>query len=665
MQEKRIRELVEQLNIYRDEYYNKNSPSVTDAVYDRLYDELANLEKTTNIVLSNSPTQTVGYTVVSSLEKAQHPIPLLSLDKTKLISDLVKFAEGRELLIMHKLDGLTLKLVYDGGVLTEASTRGDGNTGENVTHNVRALIGVPVEIPYKNRLVVTGEGYILDSDFAELKETLLDSNGKQYRNARNLASGSIRCLDAEVCAKRRIRFTAFNVLEGLNEDDSISNSKALKLISLEQMGFSTCEFILTHSNPSEKEINETIIGLDATSHEAGLPIDGIVVTYNDIAFSLACGRTGHHNKDSLAYKFDDDLYETVLRSVKWNTTRFGEVSPVAIFDTVIIDGTEVSKASLHNLSFIEGLQLNIGCRILICKRNMIIPHVEENLDRGIGILSPPNVCPRCGEETTVKESKVKGSGTKTLHCENEACPARNLKKFVHFVTKKAMNIEGLSEATLEKFFDLGWLQTFADIYRLSQYKNEIITMEGFGEKSYTNMMQSIENSRNTTFENFLIGMDIPLVGRNASKIFKKVYGDDLTAFLAAVNSNTDFTAIQDIGDVINANIHEWFRNDENRSLWDELYGLMTVAKTDTAAQANIPDNPFIGRTVVATGTFENFTRSEINAKLESLGAKAGSSVSSKTHYVIYGTDAGSKLSKAQSLGVPVLSETEFLVMIDM
>jgi DNA ligase (NAD+) len=367
----------------------------------------------------------------------------------------------------------------------------------------------------------------------------------------------------------------------------------------------------------------------------------------------------------LAYKFDDDLYETVLRSVKWNTTRFGDVSPVAVFDTVIIDGTEVSKASLHNLSFIEGLQLNVGCRILISKRNMIIPHVEENLDRGNGILSPPATCPRCGEETTVKESKVKGSVTKTLRCENEACPARNLKKFVHFVTKKAMNIEGLSEATLEKFFDMGWLQTFADIYRLSQHKDEILTMEGFGEKSYTKMMQSIENSRNTTFENFLISMDIPLVGRNASKIFKKVYGDDLTAFLAAVNSNTDFTAIQDIGDVINTNIHEWFQNTENRSLWDEMYGLMTFAKADPATQADVPDNPFSGCTVVATGTFENFTRSGINAKLEALGAKAGSSVSSKTHYVICGTDAGSKLSKAQSLSVPVLTEVEFLAMIGM
>lgn len=665
MQEKRVRELVEQLNIYRDEYYNKSTPSVTDAVYDRLYDELASLEKATGIVLSDSPTQTVGYTVVSNLEKAQHPIPLLSLDKTKSISDLAKFAGGRELLIMHKLDGLTLKLVYDGGILVEASTRGDGNIGENVTHNVRALIGVPVEIPYKSRLVVTGEGYILDSDFAVLKETLLDSSGKPYRHARNLASGSIRCLDAEVCAKRRIRFTAFNVLEGLNGYDPAANSKSLKLIYLRQMGFSVCEFILTHINPSETEIDITISGLQTTAEKAGLPIDGIVVTYNDIAFSLSCGRTGHHYKDGLAYKFDDDLYETVLRSVKWNTTRFGEVCPVAVFDTVVIDGTEVSKASLHNLSFIEGLQLNVGCRVLISKRNMIIPHVEQNLDRGNDILSPPAACPRCGEETTVKESTAKGSVAKTLRCENEACPARSLKKFVHFVSKKAMNIEGLSEATLEKFFDMGWLQTFADIYRLSQYKDEILTMEGFGEKSYTKMMQSIENSRNTTFENFLISMDIPLVGRNASKIFKKVCGDDLTAFLSAVNNNTDFTAIQDIGDVINANIHEWFQNAENRSLWDEMYGLMAFAKAEPAAQADVPDNPFNGRTVVATGTFENFTRSGINSKLEALGAKAGSSVSSKTHYVICGKDAGSKLSKAQSLGVPVLTEAEFIAMINM
>jgi DNA ligase (NAD+) len=502
-----------------------------------------------------------------------------------------------------------------------------------------------------------------------LKETLLDSTGKPYCNARNLAAGSIRCLDAAVCAQRRIRFSPFNVLVGLDEDpldkDPFDvNSKFCKLEILNQFGFSCCHHFLVH-NPTPETLEDTIKELQKTAIEKGIPIDGIVAAYNDIAYSRTCGRTGHHYKDGLAYKFEDDFFETVLRFVNWNPTRFGEVAPVANFDTVEIDGCEVSKASLHNLSFIEGLQLNIGCRILVSKRNMIIPHVEENLDRGNGILSPPETCPRCGKKTTVKESKTKGSVTKTLYCENDGCPAKNLKKFVHLVSKKAMNIEGLSEATLEKFFDMGWLETFADIYTLGQYKSEILAMEGFGEKSYANIMQSIEKSRNTTFENFLIAMDIPLVGRSTSKILKKAYNDDLTAFLTAVNNNTDFTAIPEIGDVINTNIHEWFADADNRSQWEEMYRLMTFAKAPFAAAQEVVGNPFKNCTVVVTGTLENFTRSEINAKLEALGAKAGSSVSSKTHYVIAGADAGSKLAKAQSLGVPVLTEAEFMTVIGM
>ena len=662
MPEMKVRDLVSQLNVYRDEYYNKNAPSVSDAVYDRMFDELVELERETGIVLSDSPTQTVGYTVVSRLVKAQHPIPLLSLEKTKSASDLAKFANSREMLLMHKLDGLTLKLEYENGKLLRASTRGDGNEGEDVTHNVRALIGVPMEIPYKSRLVVTGEGYILNSDFEVIKETLLDSTGKPYRNARNLAAGSIRLLDASICAKRQIRFTPFNVLEGLDEDSVVANSKFAKLNQLREFGFSRCQYFLV-TKTTQEVLEDTIKELNENAKEKGVPIDGIVATYNNIAFSQSCGRTGHHYKDGMAYKFDDELHETVLRSVEWNPSRFGEVTPVAIFDTVEIDGTEVSRASLHNLTFIENLQLNIGCRILVSKRNLIIPHVEDNIDRDKGVLTFPDTCPRCGSATKINSSSAKGSETRTLCCENDSCPAKNLRKFIHFVSKKAMNIDGLSEATLEKFFERGWLQSFADIYSLGKHKDEILTMEGFGEKSYNKMMQSIENSRNTTFENLLIGMDIPLVGRSASKIFKSVFNNDLDAFRSAVNNTFDFTSIPEIGEVINSNIHTWFSNTTNCELWEGMINLMSFEKATSTAPHASTDSPFNGCTVVVTGTLVHFTRETIKAKLGELGAKASDSVSKKINYVIAGEKAGSKLTRAQSLGVPVISESDFLNMI--
>lgn len=660
---KRVQELTAQLNKHRDEYYNHNAPSISDAGYDILYDELAQLEKETGIVMANSPTQTVGYAVVSNLEKTQHTIPLLSLDKTKSISDIEAFVGNKDVLAMHKLDGLTLKLVYEAGRLVEASTRGDGAEGEIVTHNAAAMSGIPLEIPYMNRLVVSGEGYILEADFEELKGILLDSSGNPYKNARNLAAGSIRCFDASACVKRRVRFTPFNVLEGLEEEPAIAASKYAKLLQLEKMGFSRCESFLC-TRPEETYMDEIIDNLKKSAIASGIPIDGIVVTYDDVAYSRSCGFTGHHYKDGLAFKFEDEQFETVLRKIEWNPTRFGDIAPVAIFDPVEIDGCEVTRASLHNWSIIEALELHIGCRILVSKRNMIIPHLEDNLDRGGDILTPPALCPCCRHDVTMKTSGAKGSKTKTLLCENPECAAKNLQKFVHYVEKKAMNIEGVSEATLEKFIGKGWIQSFADIYKLSEHKKEIIAMDGFGEKSYENIIQSIENSRNTSFRNFLVGMDIPLIGRSASKLLDKVYNGDLCVFRSAVSQGTDFSALDGFGDVLNSNIHSWFSKEVNLKIWDDLFALMKFTQKDEAAAAGEPsDNPFYGCIVVATGALEHFSRDSINEKLESLGAKAGSSVSKKTHYVIAGKDAGSKLTKALELGVKVLSETEFLEMI--
>jgi DNA ligase (NAD+) len=653
-----IRELTVKLNRWSHEYYNLNAPTVTDAVYDRHFDELKRLEKSSGITMSDSPTQTVGYKTVKGLEKAVHAIPLLSLEKTKQTGDLIRFIGSHKVLLMHKLDGLTVKLEYEQGSLIRASTRGDGEEGEVVTHNANVIEGIPKQIPYQARLVVVGEAYILKNTFEKLRETLTDSTGNPYKNARNMAAGSVRCYDAASCAGHGLVFSPFAVIEGLDNDARLKVSKSLKLTALEQWGFSPCEFIMIKGTPTELEITNGISKLRTTADDKGLPIDGIVVTYNDIPYSLSCGRTGHHYKDGLAYKFEDDLHETVLREIEWMPSRSGELSPVALFDTVEIDGCNVSRASLHNLTFIKNLELMPGCRILVSKRNMIIPHVEDNLDRGRfkerNII--PNKCPCCGQPTQIEESNK----TRVLRCGNPKCAIRNLRKFVHFVGKKALDIEGLSEATLEKFIGRGWLHDFTDIYRLDEHAQEIVKMEGFGEKSWKRLWESIQKSRKTTFERYVVAMDMPMVGRTASRELCRYFNGSLKDFETAAYAEFDFTTLQDFGAVLNRNIHDWFKVKENQKLWKELQTMLTVDKK-SSGKGN-KGNIFAGRTVVVTGKLERFTRDSINAKIESLGATAGSSVTRNTDYLICGEKAGSKLGKAQSLGITVLSEQQFLDM---
>jgi len=654
----KIRKLTAKLNRWRHEYYNLNAPAVSDAVYDRHIDELKRLEQISGIIMSDSPTQTVGCKTVKGLEKAVHTIPLLSLDKTKQTGDLMRFIGSHNVLLMHKLDGLTVKLEYERGSLIRASTRGDGEEGEVVTHNASAIDGIPAQIPYRPRLVVAGEAYIRKNTFDKLKETLRDSAGNPYKNARNMAAGSIRCYDAASCAGRGLVFSPFAVIEGLDDNARIKAGKCLKLTTLKQLGFSPCEFILLRKNPTELEIINGISKLRTMADDKGLPIDGIVVSYNDIPYSLSCGRTGHHYKDALAYKFEDDLHETVLREIEWTPSRSGELSPVALFDVVEIDGCEVSRASLHNLAFIKNLELMLGCRILVSKRNMIIPHVEDNLDRGRfkerNII--PHQCPCCGQPTRIQESNK----TQVLQCGNPKCSIQNLRKFVHFVGEKAMDIEGLSEATLEKFIGRGWLRDFTDIYRLDKHAQEIVSMEGFGEKSWRRLWESIQRSHRTTFERFVIAMDIPMVGRTASRELCRHFNGSLNAFETAAYTGFDFTVLQDFGAVLHRNIHDWFKVKENQKLWKELQTMLKISKKSAGTKKT--GNCFAGRTIVVTGKLESFTRESINAKIESLGAKAGSSVSSNTDYLICGEKAGSKLGKAKALGVTVLNEQQFLDM---
>ena len=629
---------------------------MSDEVYDRLFDKLRELEQTTGVQMANSPTQTVGWPAVSKLEKTIHIVPLLSLDKTKSSAELVSFMGDQLIMLMLKLDGLTVKLTYEGGVLVEASTRGDGNEGEIITHNACGITGIPTQIPYKNRLVVTGEAFIRPSDFETLKTTLLDSTGKPYKNGRNLAAGSVRLLDAADCRERRVTFMPFNVLEGFTGKERKSD----KLYYLPSLGFDLCKFMVANRPLKQAEIDDGIQLLKKYAEDNDVPIDGIVMTYNDIAYSKTCGRTGHHYKDGLAFKFEDDLFETRLQYIEWTPSRTGEIAPVAVFEPVEIDGCTVSRASLHNLSFIEGLELMPGNRVLVSKRNMIIPHVEENLDRGGFCMEQaiPGQCPCCGQPTRIHEN----NDTKTLFCDNPDCETRRLRKFVHFASQKAMDIEGLSEATIERLVGKGWLHSPMDIYGLNEHQTDIMKMDGFGEKSWQRLWEAIQRSRETTFERYLIAMDIPMIGNTASRTLAQRFHSSLDEFEEAIYSQFDFKQLPDFGETLHQNIYQWFQKEQNWDIWLGLRELVHIVPPAAPEVAAVKDNPFVGKAVVVTGKVEPYTRGEINAKIEALGAHAGSSVSSKTHYLICGENAGNKLEKARSLGVTVLTPAQFFEM---
>lgn len=662
-----IKTLVQTLNEQRDAYYNRNSPAMTDKEYDRLFDCLAELEKESGIVFSNSPTQSVGYYPVSDLKKVRHPRALLSLEKTKQIQELADFMENQDTLLMLKLDGLTVKLVYEEGRLVQASTRGDGDIGEDITHNIPAFENVPLTISYKERFVAVGEAFIYKDIFRQLKDTIRDGNGEPYKNARNLASGSARNLNPEVCKGRHINFIPFNVLEGLDGGEGV-DSREFKLMQLAALGFDTCPYVwLEAGRYSEKELSEQIGKLEAAAGEKELPIDGLVLIYDSISYSSKCGKTGHHYKDGLAYKFEDETYETSLQEIEWTPSRSGDLAPVAVFDSVEIDGADVSRASLHNLSFIKNLELVPGCRILVSKRNMIIPHIENNLDRGFYYDTYPAQCPCCGSPTRIRRGRTnKGKVLETLHCDNPECDSQILKKYVHFVAKKAMDISGLSESNLRRFLECGWLTSFQDIYHLDRYRKEMIALEGYGERSYEKLWTAINESRNTDFIHYLTAMDIPMVGRTKSRVLCEVFEGNLDRFEKATAGNYDFSKLEDFGDILNRNIHTWFADEDNLSLWRNLQMEMNFRAVAIKAAEEVPvssGNPFRGCTIVATGKLMNFTRDGINSKIYELGGKPGSSVSKNTDYLICGEKAGSKLAKAQSLGVTILSETEFLDMI--
>ena len=643
----RIKTLVKELNIHRHNYYNLNKPTIADLQYDNMFDELSALEQECNYILSNSPTQTVGYEVKSKLQKRTHPTLLKSLDKTKSIDELNEWRKGKGILLMLKNDGLTVEVNYENGEFTGGYTRGNGEIGEEISHNVKVINDFPLFVPFKGKLRLSGEAIIHKDDFEEINSKLPDD--EKYATPRNLVSGSVRQLNSEICSQRKVYFHAFNIIECNKE---LSDSKFEQFQWLKYLGFTLVEHIKLSTDITE----DIIDSFKNLAEEKKIPIDGLVVSYNSVKYSNSLPETSHHPLHSLSFKFYDDVFESTLRDVEWNTTRTGLINPTAIFDTVIIDNTEVSRASLHNLSFIEGLNLNIGCKILVSKRNLIIPHIEDNLDRDNGAMLYPEYCPSCNEKTYIKNTGI----ADVLFCKNKNCQAQLLDKMVNFVKRNAINIEGLSEATLEKFLKLEFIKTFGDIYRLEQYKSKIIKLEGFGIKSYNRLLTSIENSKNVKLANFIVGLGIEGVGSSTAKLIAKKF-ETIHDFINA--KNVELLNIDGIGDITAESIVQYRL--ENIDIILDLVEYMNFTKEEIKVKVDTSDNWFSGKKVYCTGTFANYKKEELKSLLEGLGAEFTSGYAKSLDYLVVGSIKGSsKVDKAIKDGVVVLPEDDFIKIIN-
>lgn len=646
----RIKYLVEFLNKCADEYYNTSSSTLSDAQYDALFDELTALEKQSNIILANSPTQRVGFEVMSSLPKVTHETPLLSLDKTKDVKDVENMLKENDGCLTLKMDGLTVKLVYKDGALIEASTRGDGEVGEIITHNAKRFCNIPTSLPEKIDLTITGEAFIDISTFERINETI-ENDEEKFSTPRNLAAGSVRQLDSEICAKRSVKFMPFNVLAGFEE----LTLKSEKLSKLASLGFDSIPLVKLQKGTPSYVIEKEILSLKEVANSLSFPIDGIVFSYDDIAFGASLGRTSHHFKDGIAYKFSDPHFNTVLKSIEWNISRTGQLTPIAVFDAVEIDNTNVERASLHNITFIENLMLTEGDEITVSKRNMIIPHVEANISavgRTNYTCNYPRICPICKSPTQVEETSNSDKKVKVLYCRNENCAGKQIKKFTHFVSKPAMNIDGLSEQILTRFIQKGWLINLSDIFKLNLHYEDISNMEGFGTKSADNLIKAINTAKTTKLSNLLVALNIDLIGKSSALLIENQFGGDVNAFYDAVLNEYDFTEIEGFGEIMNNEIHKWFKCETNKA---EFIALKDILNFEKVAAIENTDSEYFGKTVVITGSFENFTRDELTEKFTQLGAKVTSSVSKKTDFVICGENAGSKLTKAKDLGITVIT----------
>ena len=645
----RMRELIEQLRAADVAYYRNDNPTMTDRDYDRLTDELKALETSTGLILSGSPTQTVSGEILEELMPVRHSKPMLSADKTKSVDDLIRFAGEHAVMVSWKMDGLTLVLRYGQGKLQQAITRGrEGIIGEDVTHTVRTFLNVPLTVPTTEPFEVRGEGVISWANFEKINLSLEEP----YSHPRNLAAGSVRKLDPRESAKRHLEFFAFDLVSRNLE----RHSKLSQQQFLESNGFAVVPYVFLDVHGDAEAIRETIDSFDPKKY--AYPVDGIIMEYDDIEYGTSLGATGHHENRLIALKWEDELHETECTGLDIATTRTGMVSLTATFKPVEIDGAMVSRAYVHNYDIFKNLALGIGDKLMVYQANMIIPQIAENLTKS-GSIGVPQKCPCCGSQLWIHTSS---GGTKQLYCENPTCAAKLVRKFTHFCEKTRMNIEGLSETTLQKFIGHGWIRNFGDLYDLEKHREEIITTEGFGVKSFERLQASIEKSRHCTLAKFIAGLGIPMVGRHAGRDLDRYFHGSWEEFESAINSSFDFTRLPDFGVTMHNNIYTWYADKNEAKLWRPLLTKIEFVKENTAMNINTT-NPFAGKTVVATGKLQNYTRDGIQMKLLSLGAKPASSVSKNTDYLIVGEKAGSKLTKAQQLGVPTLTEQEFEDMI--
>lgn len=641
----RIRELTELLNRAAKAYYAEDTEIMSNHAYDKLYDELSALEKETGTVLANSPTIQVGYEAVDELPKERHEKPMLSLGKTKSKEELRDWLGEQEALLSWKLDGLTVVLTYSGGKLAKAVTRGNGEVGEVVTNNAKTFVNLPLAIPYKKELILRGEAVITYSDFEKINGQIPDGDMK-YKNPRNLCSGSVRQLNNEITANRNVKFFAFALVKADKAD--FYNQRENQFRFMEEQGFQTAEY---------KKVNKDTI-LEAVEEYASkiegydVPSDGLVLVYNDIEYGLSLGATSKFPRDSIAFKWEDELRETVLREIEWSPSRTGLINPVAIFEPVELEGSTVSRASVHNISIMKALKLGIGDRITVYKANMIIPQIAENLTQSDSI-EAPKTCPVCGGATEIRQVNE----VQSLYCTNTACDAKKIKSFTLFVSRDAMNIEGLSEATLEKFIAKGYIHEYADIYRLEKYKEEIVALEGFGEKSYQNLINSIEASRETTLPRLIYSLGIANIGLANAKMICRKYRYKLEDMLEA--DVEELSEIDGIGAVIAAAFYDYFRDNENLRRFNNLMSEVKVEEEE----AEEGSETLAGRVFVVTGSLTHYSsRNELKDIIEKKGGKVTGSVTSKTDCLINNdiASSSSKNKKAKELQVPILTEEEFI-----
>ena len=644
----RMKELVSLLNKASRAYYQEAQEIMSNYEYDRLYDELKELEDELGITLSNSPTVNVGYEVVSELPKERHESPMLSLDKTKEVEELKNFVGDQKVLMSWKMDGLTVVLTYRDGKLYKAVTRGIGEVVVVISNNAKVFKNVPGQIAYQGELILRGEAVIGYKDFEKINQEIEDVDAR-YKNPRNLCSGSVRQLNNQITAKRNVMFYAFTLVQADGVD--FQNSRACQMEWLKSQGFTTVEYYMVTRDTVEDEVAK----FSSKISENDFPSDGLVLTYDDIAYGRSLGRTAKFPRDSFAFKWQDEIRETVLREIEWSPSRTGLINPVAIFDPVELEGTTVSRASVHNISIMEELELGIGDRIEVYKANMIIPQIAENLTRS-GVKDIPCKCPVCQGETKIRQV----GNAKALYCMNPECQAKHVKSFALFVSRDALNIEGLSEATLEKFISRGYIHTFADIFHLDQYKEKIQKMEGFGEKSYKKLTESIEKARTTTLPRVIYSLGIAGIGLANAKVICRELKYDVESLLKV--SEEELNEIQGVGEVLAKAFVGYFADAKHVENFRRLLNELTIPE-ETVTKQQI----FEGVNFVITGSVKHFAnRGEVKELIESLGGKVTGSVTSKTNYLINNdvTSTSSKNKKANELGIPIISEETFLELVN-